>query len=85
MFWQPETFPYKEDLMSTNNICLVLAVLVFIGCILAFKVNVEVSVKFYTRGSGTISSTLARQRDILQYGYTEYLTMCAHKFSMGCN
>lgn len=34
--------------MSTNNICLVLAVLVFIGCILAFKVSVEDSVKFYT-------------------------------------
>lgn len=36
---QPGTFPYKEDLMSTNNMCLVLAVLLFIGCILAFKVN----------------------------------------------
>ncbi|KAI5615913.1 lysosomal-associated transmembrane protein 4B [Silurus asotus] len=33
----PGTFPYKEDLMSTNNICLVFAVLIFIGCILAFK------------------------------------------------
>lgn len=33
----PGTFPYKEDLMSTNNMCLVLAVLLFVGCILAFK------------------------------------------------
>ncbi|TSK31501.1 Ribonucleoside-diphosphate reductase subunit M2 B [Bagarius yarrelli] len=33
----PGTFPYKEELMSTNNICLVFAVLVFVGCILAFK------------------------------------------------
>ncbi|KAL3983899.1 olfactory receptor [Sarotherodon galilaeus] len=33
----PGTFPYKEDIMSTNNMCLVFAVLLFIGCILSFK------------------------------------------------
>lgn len=37
--FQPGTFPYKEDIMSTNNMCLVLAVLLFIGGILCFKVN----------------------------------------------
>lgn len=36
---QPGTFPYKEDIMSTNNMCLVFAVLIFIGCILSFKVS----------------------------------------------
>ncbi|CAL1584727.1 unnamed protein product [Knipowitschia caucasica] len=33
----PGTFPYKEDIMSTNNMCLVFAVLLFIGGILTFK------------------------------------------------
>ncbi|CAL8373297.1 unnamed protein product [Boreogadus saida] len=33
----PGTFPYKEDIMSTNNACLVFAVLLFVGCILSFK------------------------------------------------
>lgn len=37
--FQPGTFPYKEDIMSTNNMCLVFAVLIFIGCILSFKVS----------------------------------------------
>lgn len=37
--FQPGTFPYKEDIMSTNNMCLVFAVLLFIGCILSFKVS----------------------------------------------
>ncbi|KAJ3609057.1 hypothetical protein NHX12_023584, partial [Muraenolepis orangiensis] len=33
----PGTFPYKEDIMSNNNLCLVFAVLLFVGCILSFK------------------------------------------------
>ncbi|XP_031722525.1 lysosomal-associated transmembrane protein 4B isoform X2 [Anarrhichthys ocellatus] len=33
----PGTFPYKEDIMSTNNMCLIFVVLLFIGCILSFK------------------------------------------------
>lgn len=36
---QPETFPYKEDMMSANHMCLVFAVLLFIGGILSFKVT----------------------------------------------
>lgn len=40
-FIQPGTFPYKEDIMSTNNVCLVFAVLLFIGCILSFKVSLH--------------------------------------------
>lgn len=36
---QPGTFPYKEDIMSANNMCLVFAVLIFIGGILSFKVS----------------------------------------------
>lgn len=43
---QPGTFPYKEDIMSTNNMCLVFAVLIFIGCILSFKVSVRVEPVF---------------------------------------
>lgn len=41
---QPGTFPYKEDIMSTNNLCLVFAVLIFIGCILSFKVSFGIHV-----------------------------------------
>ncbi|XP_066547291.1 lysosomal-associated transmembrane protein 4B [Amia ocellicauda] len=33
----PGNFPYKEEIMSMNVMCLVLIVLIFIGCILAFK------------------------------------------------
>ncbi|XP_036371747.1 lysosomal-associated transmembrane protein 4B [Megalops cyprinoides] len=33
----PGNFPYKDEIMSTNNACLVFMVLLFIGCILAFK------------------------------------------------
>ncbi|MBN3315299.1 MATN2 protein, partial [Atractosteus spatula] len=33
----PGNFPYKEEIMSMNAMCLVLIVLIFIGCILAFK------------------------------------------------
>ncbi|KAL4617034.1 lysosomal-associated transmembrane protein 4B [Arapaima gigas] len=33
----PGNFPYKEEIMSMNNVCLVLIVLLFIGCILVFK------------------------------------------------
>nr|XP_015213325.1 PREDICTED: lysosomal-associated transmembrane protein 4B [Lepisosteus oculatus] len=35
----PGNFPYKEEIMSMNAMCLVLIVLIFIGCILAFKVT----------------------------------------------
>ncbi|XP_018582619.1 lysosomal-associated transmembrane protein 4B isoform X1 [Scleropages formosus] len=33
----PGTFPYREEIMSTNNACLVFIVLLFVGSILAFK------------------------------------------------
>uniref|UniRef100_A0A4W4G1C5 Lysosomal-associated transmembrane protein 4B n=1 Tax=Electrophorus electricus TaxID=8005 RepID=A0A4W4G1C5_ELEEL len=33
----PGNFPYREEVMSMNNECLVLIVLLFITCILAFK------------------------------------------------
>ncbi|KAG2464833.1 MATN4 protein, partial [Polypterus senegalus] len=35
----PSNFPYKEEIMSMNPTCLVLIVLLFIGVILAFKMN----------------------------------------------
>ncbi|KAJ8290964.1 hypothetical protein GJAV_G00019720 [Gymnothorax javanicus] len=33
----PGNFPYKEEITSMNNVCLVFVVLLFISCILAFK------------------------------------------------
>ncbi|XP_018618191.2 lysosomal-associated transmembrane protein 4B-like [Scleropages formosus] len=33
----PENFPYKEEILSVNRVCLAIIVLLFIGCILAFK------------------------------------------------
>ncbi|XP_048881940.1 lysosomal-associated transmembrane protein 4B [Brienomyrus brachyistius] len=33
----PGNFPYKEEFMSMNSACLMLIVLLFIGCILGFK------------------------------------------------
>lgn len=33
----PGNFPYKEEITSMNNVCLVFIVLLFISCILAFK------------------------------------------------
>lgn len=33
----PESFPYRDDIMNLSRVCLVLIVLLFIGCILAFK------------------------------------------------
>ncbi|XP_061804919.2 lysosomal-associated transmembrane protein 4B-like [Nerophis lumbriciformis] len=33
----PDNFPYKEDIAALSNVCLVLVVLLFISCILAFK------------------------------------------------
>lgn len=35
---QPDNFPYKEGIAAVSNICLILIVLLFIGCILGFKV-----------------------------------------------
>lgn len=35
---QPDNFPYKEEIAALSNVCLVLIVLLFIGCILGFKV-----------------------------------------------
>ncbi|KAM8847199.1 lysosomal-associated transmembrane protein 4B-like isoform 1-T1 [Synchiropus picturatus] len=34
---QPDNFPYKEEIAALSNVCLVLLVLLFISCILAFK------------------------------------------------
>ncbi|KAM9798672.1 lysosomal-associated transmembrane protein 4B-like [Neosynchiropus ocellatus] len=34
---QPDNFPYKEEIAALSNVCLVLMVLLFISCILAFK------------------------------------------------
>lgn len=39
---QPGNFPYKEEIMDMN-VCLVFIVLLFIGCILAFKVTQSLS------------------------------------------
>lgn len=36
---QPENFPYKEEISALSTVCLVLIVLLFIGCILGFKVT----------------------------------------------
>lgn len=36
---QPENFPYKEEVAALSNVCLVVIVLLFIGCILGFKVK----------------------------------------------
>ncbi|KAK5614357.1 Lysosomal-associated transmembrane protein 4B [Crenichthys baileyi] len=33
----PDNFPYKEEVTALSNICLVLSVLLFIGCIICFK------------------------------------------------
>ncbi|KAI3361482.1 hypothetical protein L3Q82_013630 [Scortum barcoo] len=33
----PDNFPYKEEIAALSNVCLVLIVLLFIGCILSFK------------------------------------------------
>ncbi|RVE62210.1 hypothetical protein OJAV_G00154760 [Oryzias javanicus] len=33
----PDNFPYKEEVAALSNVCLVLIVLLFIGCILGFK------------------------------------------------
>uniref|UniRef100_A0A146ZYA8 Lysosomal-associated transmembrane protein 4B n=1 Tax=Fundulus heteroclitus TaxID=8078 RepID=A0A146ZYA8_FUNHE len=33
----PDNFPYKEEVAALSNICLVLIVLLFIGCIIGFK------------------------------------------------
>ncbi|CAL8286984.1 unnamed protein product [Merluccius merluccius] len=33
----PDNFPYKEEVAALSSLCLVLIVLLFIGCILAFK------------------------------------------------
>ena len=35
---QPGNFPYRDEIMDMN-VCLVFIVLLFIGCILAFKVT----------------------------------------------
>ncbi|XP_017542806.1 lysosomal-associated transmembrane protein 4B-like isoform X1 [Pygocentrus nattereri] len=40
----PRNFPYKEEIMSMSNTCLVLIVLLFITCILAFKAYLMVCV-----------------------------------------
>ncbi|KAI4880445.1 hypothetical protein NFI96_011279 [Prochilodus magdalenae] len=40
----PGNFPYKEQIMSMSNACLVLIVLLFIICILAFKAYLMVCV-----------------------------------------
>ncbi|XP_036416579.1 lysosomal-associated transmembrane protein 4B-like isoform X2 [Colossoma macropomum] len=40
----PGNFPYKEEIMSMSNTCLVLIVLLFITCILAFKAYLMVCV-----------------------------------------
>ncbi|XP_054638355.1 lysosomal-associated transmembrane protein 4B-like [Dunckerocampus dactyliophorus] len=33
----PDNFPYKEEIAALSNVCMVLVVLLFISCILAFK------------------------------------------------
>ncbi|XP_077577207.1 lysosomal-associated transmembrane protein 4B-like isoform X2 [Stigmatopora nigra] len=33
----PDNFPYKDEIAALSNVCLVLVVLVFISCILGFK------------------------------------------------
>ncbi|MEQ2245912.1 Lysosomal-associated transmembrane protein 4B, partial [Ilyodon furcidens] len=33
----PDNFPYKDEVTGLSNICLVLIVLLFIGCIIGFK------------------------------------------------
>ncbi|KAG7237306.1 hypothetical protein INR49_032489 [Caranx melampygus] len=35
--YKPDNFPYKEEIAALSNVCLVLMVLLFIGCILGFK------------------------------------------------
>lgn len=39
VFSQPDNFPYKEEIAALSNVCLVLIVLIFISCILGFKVR----------------------------------------------
>lgn len=40
-FPQPDNFPYKEEIAALSNVCLVLIVLIFISCILGFKVKLS--------------------------------------------
>lgn len=40
---QPDNFPYKEEVGALSNVCLALIVLLFIGCILGFKVTLYYS------------------------------------------
>ncbi|KAL2084045.1 hypothetical protein ACEWY4_019563 [Coilia grayii] len=65
----PNTFPYKEEIMGMN-VCLLLIVLLFIGCILAFKAYLITCVwncYRYVSGQGTT--------DILVYVTTSDTTV----------
>lgn len=44
--WQPDNFPYKDEIAALSNVCLVLLVLLFISCILGFKVALSYSNRF---------------------------------------
>ncbi|XP_067366830.1 lysosomal-associated transmembrane protein 4B-like isoform X2 [Channa argus] len=52
----PDNFPYKEEVASLSNVCLVFIVLLFISCILGFKAYLIACVwncHRYVSGRGT--------------------------------
>lgn len=56
---QPDNFPYKDEIAALSNLCLVLIVLLFISCILSFKVLSFASFLH------TFSTTCVRQKGFI--------------------
>ncbi|XP_030606774.1 lysosomal-associated transmembrane protein 4B isoform X1 [Archocentrus centrarchus] len=47
----PDNFPYKEEVAALSNVCLVLIVLLFIGCILGFKAYLFINIFIFCRNA----------------------------------
>lgn len=63
---QPENFPYKDEIAALSNVCLVLIVLLFISCILAFKVTGSVPVRASYIISAAIGLIYGRQSAVVE-------------------
>lgn len=74
--WQPDNFPYKDEIAALSNVCLVLLVLLFISCILGFKVAFSYSKPISFAKLLLVVSDLSEQHD----NSCEFHSRCSFSF-----